>query len=340
MVKAKKTDDKDDKDKPKKFYEYLSNLGKLNRFLASFEENTAIKTLIWTRIKVALLYTTLNCYNVKLTKRDITEIIENQKTYGCRLLDNYIIARNLNGIYEEILRYKYSKNFEFEENTIKDILIDLIRGTGADPSATETISIYKGSSDYNKLQSTLLNSLANINKHYEQPKNENNLYEIFDLFFLMSKSTDNTILVLAIVVLNLSLFYCGHYPIILSIRANERYLKKIKNYNLEDEKQKIQAYDFMLELMITSLSKIDKIAHEANESGKPKIHLADLKKQGFLTTGEFAKKAGCQKVTIQYWVKEGKIKPAIVTSSGYKMFKEEQLKDLPNRGSSQAITFS
>ena len=116
--------------------------------------------------------------------------------------------------------------------------------------------------------------------------------------------------------LNSILLENGYMPIIIRTIDRRRYLSALETYQTKENSEPY--YKFMLSAM--------------NRSLKMMIDLLDINKQepdkSLLTISKFAKLCNVPVSSVRYWMKEGKIRPAAFTPSGYALFDEKQKTDI------------
>lgn len=116
--------------------------------------------------------------------------------------------------------------------------------------------------------------------------------------------------------LNSILLENGYMPIIIRTIDRRRYLSALETYQTKENSEPY--YKFMLSAM--------------NRSLKMMIDLLDINKQepdkSLLTISKFAKLCNVPVSSVRYWMKEGKIRPAAFTPSGYALFNEKQKTDI------------
>ncbi len=116
--------------------------------------------------------------------------------------------------------------------------------------------------------------------------------------------------------LNSMLLENGYMPIIIRTIDRRRYLSALETYQTKENSEPY--YKFMLSAM--------------NRSLKMMIDLLDINKQepdkSLLTISKFARLCNVPVSSVRYWMKEGKIRPAAFTPSGYALFDEKQKTDI------------
>ena len=116
--------------------------------------------------------------------------------------------------------------------------------------------------------------------------------------------------------LNAILMENGYGPIIIRSIDRKRYLTALETYQTKGNKEPY--YRFMLQALNRSLKMmIDLLDVNAKEPSKD-----------MMTIAKFAALCEVPSSSIRYWMKEGKLKPAAFTESGYALFEEEQKEDV------------
>lgn len=116
--------------------------------------------------------------------------------------------------------------------------------------------------------------------------------------------------------LNAILMENGYGPIIIRSIDRKRYLTALETYQTKENKEPY--YRFMLQALNRSLKMmIDLLDVNAKEPSKD-----------MMTIAKFATLCCVPSSSIRYWMKEGKLKPAAFTRSGYALFEEEQKEDV------------
>lgn len=116
--------------------------------------------------------------------------------------------------------------------------------------------------------------------------------------------------------LNAILMENGYGPIIIRSIDRKRYLTALETYQTKENKEPY--YRFMLQALNRSLKMmIDLLDVNAKEPNKDMMMIA-----------KFATLCCVPSSSIRYWMKEGKLKPAAFTKSGYALFEEDQKEDV------------
>ncbi len=116
--------------------------------------------------------------------------------------------------------------------------------------------------------------------------------------------------------LNAILMENGYGPIIIRSIDRKRYLTALETYQTKENKEPY--YRFMLQALNRSLKMmIDLLDVNAKEPSKD-----------MMTIAKFATLCEVPSSSIRYWMKEGKLKPAAFTKSGYALFEEDQKEDV------------
>ena len=116
--------------------------------------------------------------------------------------------------------------------------------------------------------------------------------------------------------MNFLLLQNGYCPIIIRPRDRKHYINSIEKAQLTGD---IADYmKFMLSRLSHSFDTIFDIFNTKNEIPQNKL----------MTIAKFAKEVNLPKSTIRYWVKVGKLKPAMYTESGYMMFSKFQTDEI------------
>ncbi len=119
---------------------------------------------------------------------------------------------------------------------------------------------------------------------------------------------------IAFLLLTLICLKNGYLPIVLRSIDKKRYFEVMENYQLKNKKEAY--YSFMRSALSRSFQLLaEKSFNEEN-------------KDNLLTIAKFAKLCDVPVSTIRYWMKEGHIKPALFTPSGYALFDETQKIDI------------
>ena len=116
--------------------------------------------------------------------------------------------------------------------------------------------------------------------------------------------------------MNLLLMKYGYCPIIIRPRDRKNYINSIEKAQLTGKVEEYVRY--MLLRLNGSFDIIFDIFDSTNSIPQEKL----------MTIAKFASEVRLPVSTIRYWVKVGKLKPAMYTESGYMMFSKNQVKDI------------
>lgn len=270
----------------------------------------------WLRTELA--YTSNAIEGNTLTRKETEMAIEEKITSGAKPINDYLEAINHAKAFE-FIRTSAQNNIKIDENyilQIHKIILSGIDDTNAGFYRSVRVRI-SGS------QTILPNPLKvpDLMKDFSDwlAKKENDMlikaieahYRLVTIHPFVDGNGRT-----ARLLLNSILLENGYMPIIIRTIDRRRYLSALETYQTKENSEPY--YKFMLSAM--------------NRSLKMMIDLLDVNKQepdkSLLTISKFAKLCNVPVSSVRYWMKEGKIRPAAFTPSGYALFNEKQKTDI------------
>lgn len=269
-------------------------------------------------LKTELAYTSNAIEGNTLTRKETEMAIEEKITSGAKPINDYLEAINHAKAFE-FIKTSAQNNIKIDENyilQIHKIILSGIDDTNAGFYRSVRVRI-SGS------QTILPNPLKvpDLMRDFSDwlvKKEDDMLIKAIEAHYRLVTihpfvdGNGRT----ARLLLNSILLENGYMPIIIRTIDRRRYLSALETYQTKENSEPY--YKFMLSAM--------------NRSFKMMIDLLDVNKQepdkSLLTISKFAKLCNVPVSSVRYWMKEGKIRPAAFTPSGYALFNEKQKTDI------------
>ncbi len=269
-------------------------------------------------LKTELAYTSNAIEGNTLTRRETELVIEEKITLGSKPINDYLEAVNHAKAFEFILQAAQNK-VKIDEDFV--LHIHKIILTGIDDV----------NAGFYRAVRVRISGLSTV---LPNPLKVPELMKNFGTWLLQN---DEDVLTKAIeahfklvtiypfvdgngrtarLLLNAILMGNGYEPIIIRSIDRKRYLTALETYQTKEKKEPY--YRFMLQALNRSLKMmIDLLDVNAKEPSKD-----------MMTIAKFATLCCVPSSSIRYWMKEGKLKPAAFTKSGYALFEEAQKEDV------------
>lgn len=291
-----------------------SNKDKLQQLLKNKDNQKELEK--W--LKTELAYTSNAIEGNTLTKRETELAIEEEITSGSKPIKDYLEAVNHAKAFEFIMESAQNK-IQIDESFILNIHKLILKGiddtnagfyrsvrvriSGSGTILPNPLKVPDLMSEFNKWLVSKCDDMIMkaLEAHYR-------LVTIHP--FVDGNGRTARLLLNAILLEN------GYAPIIIRSIDRKRYLTALETHQTKGTAEPY--YNFMLNALNRSLKMmialLDVNAKEPNDK--------------MVKIAEFAKICNLPTSTIRYWMKEGKIKPAAFTPSGYALFEKDQVNDI------------
>lgn len=269
-------------------------------------------------LKTELAYTSNAIEGNTLTRRETELVIEEKITLGSKPINDYLEAVNHAKAFEFILEAAQNK-VKIDEDFVLNIHKIILTGIN-DVNA----GFYRAVRVRISGSSTIL---PNPLKVPELMKNFG-AWLLQDDEDILTKAIEAHFKLVTIhpfvdgngrtarLLLNAILIKNGYGPIIIRSIDRKRYLTALETYQTKENKDPY--YRFMLQALNRSLKMMIDLLD---------IHTKEPSKD-MMTISKFAALCCVPSSSIRYWMKEGKLKPAAFTESGYALFDETQKEDV------------
>lgn len=297
----------------------LKDIAEKRKKLLSLLENKDNRTVLHNWLKTELAYTSNAIEGNTLTREETTLVIEEGVTSGSKPLKHYQEARNHALAYEYVLTTAQSES-PFNESTIlalHKIILSGIDDMNAGFYRSVKVRI-SGSATVLPNPLKVPDLMAALDNWLKTDMTAEPLKAIDAHYRLVSVHpfTDGNGRT-ARLLMNLMLLKSGYSPIIIRPRDRKRYLSALETYQTTDNKEPY--FNFMLDALSRSLT----AAIDLLDVSKP-----DVSGEKLMKIGAFAKLCGVPASSIRYWVKVGKLTPALKTDSDYMLFTENQIREV------------
>ena len=297
----------------------LNDIAKKRKKLLSLLENKDNRTVLHNWLKTELAYTSNAIEGNTLTREETTLVIEEGVTSGSKPLKHYQEARNHALAYEYVLTAAQSET-PVTESTIlalHKIILSGIDDMNAGFYRSVKVRI-SGSATVLPNPVKVPDLMAALDAWLKTDTTAEPLKAIEAHYRLVSVHpfTDGNGRT-ARLLMNLMLLKSGYSPVIIRPRDRKRYLSALETYQTTDNKEPY--FNFMLEALSRSLT----AAIDLLDVLKP-----DVSDEKLMKIGAFAKLCGVPASSIRYWVKVGKLMPALKTDSDYMLFSENQIHEV------------
>ena len=297
----------------------LNDIAEKREKLLSLLKNKDNRTVLHNWLKTELAYTSNAIEGNTLTREETTLVIEEGVTSGSKPLKHYQEARNHALAYEYVLTAAQSAT-PVTESTILSLHKIILSGiddlnAGFYRSVKVRIS---GSATVLPNPVKVPDLMAALDVWLKTDATAEPLKAIEAHYRLVSVHpfTDGNGRS-ARLLMNLMLLKSGYSPVIIRPRDRKRYLSALETYQTTGNKKTY--FNFMLEALSRSLT----AAIDLLDVSKP-----DVSGEKLMKIGAFAKLCGVPASSIRYWVKVGKLTPALKTDSDYALFSEKQSREV------------
>ena len=297
----------------------LNDIAEKREKLLSLLKNKDNRTVLHNWLKTELAYTSNAIEGNTLTREETTLVIEEGVTSGSKPLKHYQEARNHALAYEYVLTAAQNAT-PVTESTIlalHKIILSGIDDMNAGFYRSVKVRI-SGSATVLPNPVKVPDLMTALDAWLKTDATAEPLKAIEAHYRLVSVHpfTDGNGRV-ARLLMNLMLLKSGYSPVIIRPRDRKRYLSALETYQTTDNKEPY--FSFMLEALSRSLT----AAIDLLDVSKP-----DVSDEKLMKIGAFAKLCGVPASSIRYWIKIGKLTPALKTDSDYALFAENQIHEV------------
>ena len=297
----------------------LNDIAEKRKNLRFLLENKDNRTVLHDWLKTELAYTSNAIEGNTLTREETTLVIEEGVTSGSKPLKHYQEARNHALAYEYVLDAAQN-NTPVTENTIlalHKIILSGIDDMNAGFYRSVKVRI-SGSATVlpNPLKVPDLMAAFGSWLKTDEMSEPQKAFEAHYRLVSIHPFTDGNGRT-ARLIMNLMLLENGFAPVIIRPRDRKRYLSVLEIY------QTTQNGDSYRKFMLDALSR----------SLTAAINLLDVEKEDvsgekLMKIGAFSKLCGVPSSSIRYWIKKGKLVPAMRTDADYALFSDKQINDV------------
>lgn len=300
----------------------LSEFLSQKTLLAKYLQNPEAKKLFFDWLNIELAYTSNAIEGSTLTRQETALAIQEDLTSKSKPLSHYLAATNHAKAFAYVKEYAAKKKIINVDTilTIHDLILSGIDDDHAGCWRTVGVRLL-GSKTILPNPAKVPALMAQFNAWLIAPhKNVIDLaleahYRLVSIHPFVDGNGRT-----ARLLMNLILLRAGFPPIIIRKIDRRRYLAALEDYQNKDDASTYRK--FMYRRLASSFT----MAFDLLDPHKPQGNAQD-----YLSIHQFAKLVGQRVSCIRYWVKIGKLKPALYTANGYMMFLPLQKNDLPKR---------